>query len=267
MPVAKQTNVGTSSRTPFKHWVLNSELGRICGVLSTGKVHARACPFHVIDLCAGDGHASSDSEQSSPEIITRHCRWLEKRGLRSKATLIERGAITFAELMRNTQPETWLERLNMDAREYRLNRTSKHQAMFIHADPNSIADWPITQQLLESLSETTTMLATLGCNVGGLKRLKREDRLPWFNHVQSCIEAMPKYHDALLIELANDKSQWAYLLRLPARWTAETAVKLRTVGRKYTTFDLNLASVRINPTEFMAMENKLFLTKEERGEK
>ena len=261
-----QTTVGrSSSRTPFKHWILDSELGRICGVLSTGKVHAMACPFHVVDLCAGDGHVSSESRKSSPEIITRHCKWMLTKCLETKATLIERGDLTYRELLKNTPDFGWLERLNMDARQYELPRTHKHQAMFIHADPNTIADWPVTKQLLESMSETTTMLATLGCNVGGLKRLDVGDRLEWYGHVQQCMDAMPRYHDLILVELVNDASQWAYLLRLPAAWAVDTMYRLETQGKNYAKFALSMASVRLTPAAFREMEDRLFLTKKERG--
>jgi len=261
-----KTTVGTSSRTPFKHWVLDTELGRICGVLSTGKVHAKDCPFHVIDLCAGDGHKADAASQPSPAIIEKHCRWARSRNLSVKATLIEQSVITFSKLCQNTNDWLWMEKLNMDARDWKLVPRDKHQAVFIHADPNTISDWPITKELLSVMPETTTMLATLGCNVGGLKRLSLEDRLPWFDHVNGCLNAMPRYHDAILIELVRDASQWAYLLRLPHVWTNDTITRLVKQGGNYTNYELNIASIRNSRDGFEAMQIRLFLTKSERGE-
>lgn len=184
-----------------------------------------------------------------------------------KVTLIERSPQTFEALCSNTSGLPWSERLNIDAREYPLPCRDRHQAMFIHADPNTIADWPITKRLIDSMSETTTMLATLGCNVGGLKRLDVGERLGWYDHVRHCLDAMPRYHDLILVELVNDASQWAYMLRLPAVWAIDTMYRLTTQGSKYTTYDLNMASFRINPDAFKTMEDRLFLTKKERGEK
>lgn len=264
--MAKAIDVGaSSSRTPFKHWVLDKELGRIVGVMSTGRVHAKACPMLMVDLCAGNAVPTPESPHTSPAIIIKHAKFLLRHNLSVKAILIEKKQKTFELLRQNTPDLMWLERMNMDARQYEMQCTDKHQAVFIHADPNTIADWPITEQLTASLSETTTMLATLGCNVGGLKRLDVGERLNWFDHVKHCIGGMPRYHDAILIELVNDASQWAYLLRLPAVWATETMYQLSTQGRKYSAFDLNMASVRTSIDGFNEMQNRLFLTKKERG--
>jgi len=275
--------VGKSSRTPFKHWVLNAELGRLCGIFSnpiaSKKVHAKANPFHVIDLCAGDGESTEDG-QSSPQIICRHIYEARKRNVHVKATLIEIAANTFECLHRNTaihlstlndEPtptsgNDWIEMIHGDAKEYRLIANHKYQAVFIHADPNSIADWPVTKHLIESLSETTTMLATLGCNVGGLKRRPAEERLEWYKHVSDIVQDMPRYHDAILIRLERDKSQWAYLLRLPRKWVNRTVASISSAGKRYSPFDLELASFRDQRSQFLAMEDYLFLTETERSE-
>jgi hypothetical protein len=66
-----QTTVGTSSRTPFKHWLLNHMLGRIVGALSSGRTPCNPV-LTVVDMCAGDGLSYGESAQSSPAIIAKH---------------------------------------------------------------------------------------------------------------------------------------------------------------------------------------------------
>lgn len=264
--------VGKSSRTPFKHWILNSELGRLCGIFkmkAIGKasnVHAKATPFHVVDMCAGDG-VESDSKKSSPSIITHHLSLLSASGVDVKSTFIEKNTYTFQELCRNIDGGEWSEFIHGDSREFAFPSTHKHQAVFVHADPNSIADWPITPEFLASLTDTTTMLATLGCNVGGLKRLAIEDRAGWFEHVRLVVDMMPSYHDALLIALDGDAAQWAYLLQIPLKWLDATANAIQKKGQRLSDYPLSMASVRQSRDEFERMQIRLFLTKEERGEK
>lgn len=263
----QQTTVGTSRRTPFKHWLLDSQLGRIVGALSTGRTHATADPFHVIDLCAGDGIATEQSNSTSPAIIQKHCKFLLNKGRDVKATLIERDQDTYNKLVRNTPDVEWLETLHMDARDYVIPRQSRKQAIFINADPNAISDWPITERLLKDMTDTTTLLATLGCNVAGLKRLSIAGRSKWFDYVDMCSDSLPSYHDLLLIELKNDKSQWAYLLRLPSRWTEETALRLMKKGSSFATFEVGVISFKHSLRLFKEAQDRLFLTKKERGEK
>lgn len=221
--------------------------------------------MHVIDLCAGDGRPV-EGGTTSPAIIEKHGRNLiEKRGMQFRSTLIEKKKETFAMLWANTSDEPWQQRLNMDARDFKLDVKHEFQAVFIHSDPNSISDWPITKSLTNSMSKATTLLATLGCNVGGLKRRPREERMQWYGHVQEVIEVMPYWHDAILVELVGDASQWAYLLRLPDKWSEKTSDKISKIGLGLG-FETSVSSLRRDPKEFKALEDKLFLTKKERSE-
>ena len=266
MAKTKSQPVGRSnSRTPFKHWLLDCELGRLVGVLGTGKTHAMASPFHIVDLCAGDGH-SQDGGRTSPGIIQHHACIANRRNIATRVTLIERAPNTFDSLIRNTHAYPWQQRLNEDAKEWSLRTTGPHQAVFIHADPNTIADWPITDRLLSQMNETTTLLATLGCNVGGLKRLPAEQRAEWFEHVRGVTSRMPGYHDVLLISLDGDASQWAYLLQLPLKWNMRTIEAIQRTGKAFTEYSLRIASFRNEPIDFAEMQDVLFLTKNERGE-
>jgi len=257
--------VGRSDRTPFKHWILDSQLGRIVGVLSlrSPKVNAKPCPFHVIDLCAGDGHSDHASE-CSPAIINRHVQWLASHNLRVQATYIEKAERAFQCLRNNIGDPPHSDFLHQDAREFRFSKTANHQAVFIHADPNHVADMPISKELAESLTDYTTFLMTLGCNVGGIKRLPQEQRNEWFRYVNLMCDRMPDWHDALLISLNRDKSQWAYLLCVPSKWSEETVVRLKKEGDKRWANGVSIGSYRNSFSRFREIEKELFLTRLER---
>lgn len=258
----------SSSRTPFKHWILNTELGRLCGIFANpsaaASVPAKADPFCVIDLCAGDGHCDNGAN-SSPSIITRHLGWASQRGVQVDAHLIEKNAGTFEVLCGNIARQPWLSLTHADAREWVSPEFHKKQAVFIHSDPNHIHDWPVTPDLIAGMSETTTMLATLGCNVGGLKMMSRDQRMCWYDHVAMCVNAMPSYHDAVLVSLDGDSSQWAYLLRVPSKWSASTCAKILSTGRQFSKWDFRMASFRSSRNDFENMQHHLFLTTKERA--
>jgi hypothetical protein len=264
--------IGKSSRTPFKHWILDSELARLVGIFSnplaarkTPCAPTRSCPFHVIDLCAGDGLSTEHDERSSPSIITSRLQEARFSNVPVKATYIERAPNTFDLLSMNIVTKApFVELICDDARRYRLP-CRKRQPIFVHADPNNIDQWPISEELASTLSETTTMLCTLGCNAGGLKRKSFEERQKWFGQLESVIKPMPAYHDAMLVELQGDASQWAYLLRVPKRWSNATARKIVSAGKKYLKWELSIASWRESRSGFEEMTRRLFLTKTERG--
>lgn len=259
--------VGKSiSRTPFKHWVLDHELGRLAGVLGrTNKTPAEAKPFHIIDLCAGDGE-TTEEHQSSPSIILKHAQYFNDMvtdGRWAKVTLIEKSAHTFYSLLSNVDPPAYVEMLNQDAVDFELIPACENQAIFIHADPNCISEWPISENLIRSLTPTTTMLATLGCNVGGLKRLPIGDRSRWFDYIEQAVSVLASWHDILLFRLENDAAQWAYLLRLPKKWSERTAETILTKGRKFTAYDISIVSMRDDYQGFRMMQRELFLTRKE----
>lgn len=266
MSAHKNKPVGRSSRTPFKHWILDAELGRLCGIFGSPaarKVPAIADPFLVIDLCAGDGVCNTDHD-SSPAIIRKHLAWAASRGVNVKAVLIEKQSLTFDMLHQSMRPTpAWMELINGDARDYRLI-CKPNQAVFVHSDPNHIHDWPISNELITGLSETTTMLCTLGCNVGGLKQLPRDVREGWFQHVLECVNCMPFFHDAILIALAGDASQWAYLLRLPCKWSAKTVKNIARIGANFTSYKVVMASYIEERDKFEHLQKRLFLTAKER---
>lgn len=264
--VGIKSGVGRStSRTPFKHFLLSALLGREGGIYARcpHKVHARAVPWHIIDMNAGDGRPSSEGDESSPALIVKHARIAAGCGVRVKATLIERAEATYQVLRENVQPEPFIEFIHGDAREYRVPAHHRHQAIFVHTDPNHIGDWCVSRELIDSFSQTTTLLATLGCNVAGLKRLPRAERQPWFDHVSSITASMPRYHDAILFAIDRDSSQWAYLVRLPREWTERTIGEAKS-GAGRCGLELRIASWQSSAVEFDNMQRELFLTRSEK---
>jgi hypothetical protein len=265
--VAKVNGPGRSSRTPFKHWVLDSHLGKICGVISTRSrsVPAVPRPFLCVDLCAGDG-SETDEHRSSPRIITHHCNWLASRGFDVRSDLIEKHSATFESLEANMQGVDVNHTCvlhNDDAREFRFVPTCANQAVFINCDPNSIADLPFSESLARSLTPTTTMTLTLGCNVGGLKRMTREQRQSWFDYISVMIDIMPSWHDAMLIAIESDASQWAYFTRLPRVWSVSQMHHVKQRGSKMFEHGVTVESLRCDKRAFMELVSRLFLTKAE----
>lgn len=265
--MARSHDVGRSSRTPFKHWVLNAHLGKVAGVLSMRNrdVPAKPTPFLCVDLCAGDG-TQSDSHQCSPAIINRHCSWLQARGINCSAVFIEHNMNTFDMLQSNIKPQDnshKVELIHGDAREYRVNPTCKDQAIFVNCDPNAISNMPMADEFAASLTPTTTMTMTLGCNVDGIKRLPRDKRAEWFEYTDRVIRKMPRWHDAIVVRLIKDASQWAYLTRLPKKWAASQSEALRKKGNEWWPNGVEVVVLGDSRVEFTDLLSRLFLTAEE----
>lgn len=214
------TTVGQSpDRTPGKHALLNQLLGREVGAYQHSFL--RHHPRYHIDLCAGDGHPTDSSHTSSPTIFQDHTTYLRQKMVRVDLVLIEKAANTFGALQANTQPHPHTTLVHGDSRDPGVVPrfpANPNTSVFIHNDPNSIHHFALTPELVDRLPKHTTVLCTLGCNVGSLKRLPEEDRAGWYHHVNTVTGMMAKHHDALLIALNNDASQWAYLITGPTKW-------------------------------------------------
>ena len=230
------TSVGTSSRTPYKHWLLNSMLGKVVGALSTGKT---TCSPHltVVDMCAGDGVGYGEKEQSSPSIIAKHINWPRKGGRHiesRKAHLFEIQTNTYDTLKSNFGSTPGFTIQNRDSKGWTLNEIDlkPRESVLVYADPNAITTLPVTPELIASFTSTTLFLMTLGYNVGGAKRLPREEREQWMKTAINIIDSTYEHHDILLVWLVQDKSQWAYLSAVPKVWSADTLVDSIIAGKK-----------------------------------
>jgi len=258
----KEKRVGASSRTPFKHWILNSILGQQVGVLSLNsrKVPCTANPFLIVDMCAGDGTQSKYDEHSSPSIILKHSRF---RNIKTDLVFIEKNEHTFNELKKNVSPQPNIRLLNMDANDFIIKPEYDNQAMFINCDPNSINQLPINDRFMNSITSYTSMIITLGCNVGGLKRLTREQREPWFDYLKLIVRKTSVHHDLILCSLVNDSSQWAYLVKIPVVWKDDTIKQLIKKGSAMFKNGVRLSSFATDIDDFRSHVKQLFLTNKE----
>ena len=133
--------------------------------------------------------------------------------------------------------------------------------LFVVNDPNTMADWalPKAMQYAPSL---TTVFSTLGCNVGGMKRLPRGERQVWYGHVKDQLSLLQSWHDALIVTLDGDASQWAYMVNAPSKWRGEVESAFNK-SFAYSPHELRHAWYKSNPDGFRAIQDHLFLTRKE----
>lgn len=142
-------------------------------------------------------------------------------------------------------------------------------AVFSLNDPNAmpigVAEWAMRPDFAAEISARTKwvrMLHTMGCNVGGIKRLDRTLRDEWFNFIASQRVALHPHHDMVLGAIERDASQWAYMLRTARKWKGGNAEQMRksfnSVGKS-----LAVHSYKEEPDEFRALLRQLFLTRNE----
>ncbi len=218
--------------------------------------------YTFIDLCAGDGRSSAQSQYSSPEIIMKYLKTLVRRNVKATAWLIEKNQSSY-DILKSTYKKY---AVNMDALnlDFVPRYPPKNSACFIHSDPNAITDWPISKGLLGSAPKYTTLLATLGCNVCGLKRLPLSSRLKWFDKIDEVINWMPSRHDAMLAVLNGDSAQWAYLIIGPKVWH-DKGVYVTDVKKAFSYYKPGVETIRYktDTKKFEEMKNYLFLTQKE----
>ena len=267
----QSSKVGRSSRTPVKHFLLNALVGKIVGVLGTGKAPCKANPFYAVDLCGGDGFEPEDgSHQASPRILFKHCDWMRSKiGKPAYLDIIEQQSFTYEKLVTNCQfmvPHGWVRMINGDAREFVLSDVKADQSVFIHCDPNHVKDTPLTGPMVESWNKYTTYLVTLGCNVTGIKREDLDARMQWKGYVDLLFKNLPRHHEAILFWLNRDSAQWAYLASIPKVWSDDFMAFAIRNTEKHWPKGVGAASYRSQPKEFEAALRVLFLTKKDRGE-
>jgi hypothetical protein len=266
-------SVGQSpDRTPGKHSLLDKILGRLVGAFPYIKFLNP--PFFLIDLCAGDGAPSYHSKESSPQIINKHANHIRERLGEASAVviLVEKDRATFDKLQKAFPATNNTYLIHGDSKDPSViaeiaeiikSKGKPSSPCFVHNDPNKVTDWAITRDLLKVLPRYTTSLTTMGCNVGGLKRLDLENRESWFDYVQVLAKAVKsvKCHNAYLASLRNDKSQWAYLVTCPAKWEKDVA---NDVEKAFKDWPHGVEGAWLSdPLRFKSLIRKLFLTKKE----
>jgi hypothetical protein len=257
--------VGRSdSRTPGKHHLLNRILGREAGAMAHTNILVD--PWVVIDLCAGDGRPDDASGTCSPTIIAKHASYRRDRNGQVKVVLIERTKATHDALRENVEPHADTTILQADAREPWIVPTlwRENSPVFIHNDPNNINDFALSDNLVRRLPAFTTTLSTLGCNVGGLKRLDPAERQLWFDHARRVIQLMPRHHDGLMIALNGDDAQWAYLLTGPSKWRTQYEEDVNKAFARWPK-GVTCKWFKDDPGGFDKMCSELFLTRTERA--
>jgi hypothetical protein len=209
--------VGNSYRTAYKHRLLNKLVGREVGIVSLPRF--KALSYTVYDLCAGNGDPAEHSSTSSPEIIINHLSWLNDRGMaRPRAIFVERDKACCEQLQAKYRKNSFVEIKNCDARKIEPIESRHRFYNFVYADPNHVHDWPFSDEFISQLPQNTTLLLTMGCNVGGIKRLPVESRMVWLERTWALCQSMNQHHDALLVSLSGDSARWAYLIVGPSRW-------------------------------------------------
>ena len=273
--MAKRAIVGKSGVTPCKHDLLNKLLGREVGTLKANKLGIG--DYLIVDLTAGDGVPYTGKEfrkGCSPGIILHHAGYLATQTyVQANVLLLEKQEATFLELVANikSQPD-----LNCDVLLNVFCRDSKSwgfsesltDAAFLYNDPNHIEDWCLTPKMLASAPKFTTSLSTLGCNVGGMKRLDLDKRELWFDRINMVTSSIVQsWHDACLLSVGG-ADQWAYLVTAPTKWRDQItsdclAAASKMEGREA---DPQIAWFKQDPAAFLALQQYLFLTKAENAQ-
>jgi len=139
-----------------------------------------------------------------------------------------------------------------------------NDSVFIYADPNNIDQLPITPDLMKGLTPYTLFLITLGCNVGGLKRVDLEHRSKWFWIAAMIRRSLSPFHDLGLITLNKDSSQWAYLVVIPQKWSGSYLQSVEKIGNKMWTGGVSTTSMmRDGDSSLIKQFSSLFLTTQE----
>jgi len=298
-PRKKGQRPGKSGITPCKHFLLNRLLGREVGVISMGRLPVSEALLY--DLTAGDGVPYIAAEQGSlidqrtdafsdgcsPGIFLRHTDWLVSKG-RMPVRLIgcEKQSITHSELVANTgrwlAERDWLKvsrevhikanglgevrYSHANSKELAVPGGYRRATCFIYNDPNHIEDWSLTPEFVHNCPRFTTSLSTLGCNVGGLKRIEEDKRREWFMRVETLCDAIvQEWHDACLFSVGG-ADQWAYLITAPVKWRDEITSECLQAARKLEkkiTAPPQVVWRKQDPSAFYELERFLFLTREE----
>ena len=282
-----RSRVGKSGVTPCKHDLLNKLLGREAGTLKFNPLGITS--YQIVDLTAGDGQPyNSEFEKGcSPGICLKHANWIcEQTKIDGIYLGIEKQSSTFASLASNVSAwlssrgwETYAEHKffknssricfrqanSTETDPFDLFPSTASVGAFLYNDPNHIEDWCLTPELLKSAPTFTTSLSTLGCNVGGLKRIDLDRRREWFHRVELISETILQgWHDACLLAVGG-ADQWAYLITAPAKWRDRITQDCITAATKIQGREAEprIAWRKQDPAAFYQLERFLFLTKQE----
>lgn len=233
----------------------------------------------IVDLTAGDGvpYAGKTFRKGcSPGIILHHAEYITNQTyVDPSVLLLEKQQATCLELAENIQKQVDLQChdvllhvLCRDSKSWSF-RENPADAAFLYNDPNHIEDWCLTAEMLATAPKFTTSLSTLGCNVGGMKRLDLDKRELWFDRINMVTSSIVQpWHDACLLSVGG-ADQWAYLVTAPTKWRDQItsdclAAASKMEGREA---DPQIAWFKQDPAAFLALQQYLFLTKAENAQR
>ncbi len=254
-------NVGKSERTPFKHDILDLIVGQTVSVVCNLSPRVTAKPIYMYDLCAGDGDTSLG--KASPQIMQKHLKYAHGRGIECHLGLIEIKENTFNKLKENVPASKDTHFMNMDAKELELGLVHPESTVIIHCDPNNVASLPMSEEFIQELPLYSTWIVTLGCNAHGIKRAPLEHRMAWGAWCELLEDTLLSHQDVLLVELNNDKHQWAYMIKTPLAWSDLNAASVQRKGDKLWSKGVTVKSLKNDAQEYRAIKHKLFFTKKE----
>jgi hypothetical protein len=281
-------------RTPVKHRLLNAWVGKDVGA---GK-HAAPRKFFrpygghlIVDLTAGSAVGDGTNDWwygSSPAIFSR----IAAENKLIRVHLYDKDKAAFQALISNlgqmlpaggfnilsetswyhSVTDSTVQAFFGDARELEQFELRDHECLFVNDDPNNMHGLVLDLVRLQEVIKRprngfVTFMTTMGCNVGGLKRLEHDERLSWFRHIEQAINIMQETSrlDLLLFEIMRDDAQWAYLLLVPEVWSRDMQP---SYVKEFTKQGLRAQSYswRHHRQQFIEAINRLFHTQKERGD-
>jgi len=247
--MASASTVGKSERTPLKHKLFNKTLGQVTGVATSEQFKSKR--LVILDLCAGEAAVTAGqewSEHCSPGITAKHAKWAADKGKLVVVHEHEKAAATFGTLQDNlalklptlgyttaTGYRDWYNYVSPDRRggvQYHLecvDSTTKPftqfgagDIVFVFNDPNSIHSWAANSAAIEGMLERgalVTSFHTMGCNAGGVRRLKDHQRAAWSIYVDDVVaQCETTGQVCALVSLDRDAHRWGYLITWPQKW-------------------------------------------------
>lgn len=298
IPTQRTAGVGFSkNRTPAKHCLMCKLYGREIAVVHKNPSITDSVWY---DQSAGDGVAALGGEwikNCSPGILAYYARYPERIGGRLTGRLLatkpvrlelfEKSDAIYALLLDNLARELpnlgyekdaeddWscgpvrLRVHNRSGAEADLSLIGPNTAVRVNNDPNKISDWVMPPNMPGDIRKITPWflgICTMGCNVGGLKRLLRdhpEEAERWYALVRSVQTGLPRHHDLYLCAIDRDASQWAYLIIAPKATQSGTDWKASTQRDAASCFEkqgmkLRDAWLRDNQPKFNEILDYLF---------
>lgn len=282
---------------------MDGQLGAFCGAAPfAGKTLGDPCKrIVIVDHTAGDAQFFADGSTldgmapdphvwPSPLSAARHAAIAGQRhDIEVEVWLYERNPATHALLLDNLGAqlgplgwdrfdedtwglagrEGWLEVYCDDGATAPLDTLGKGDFVYLLADGN---DMTATCRALPldaigaaiKAGARVSLLATLGCNANGLKRLPPEARQEWSDHLDE-LEAISRPlrgQDLLLLAIERDQARWGYLLATPKAWLPGARTDARKVFRREE-LELMHASRKKDPELYQEIRDWLIYTKAE----